>query len=462
MIPGPMERWWGCFPPSSSLAPFTMIVVTANWEIGDGSLWPGPAAGIIGSFRAEVARAALRAGWQSDGRYEPVPRVDVVFAGDTFDWLASREWLGPARPWQCGVKARAIRERVVAGTFRAGRGVIRGMLAMARRGIEVSRADRYGRPTPGALVRVPVGLSILEGNLDPGFGWEAARTSAERTGIGVGAAWDARGVRVTHGDGTDPIWMVDRGSSTGGVPSLGEILRVDLLARFAASPAIAAIEPDARRLLLTALRAAHPLALADTVAAWFGSGRAPSTADGIRDEWLRSVAAWHRAARGSGLSAAGPWSEAPFDVVDALAGRLAVIDRRATAGRPLSGGIDHLADLLGASPPIATVGAGRGCLVLGHTALDASGPLGTHRVIGLGARLGVDRDRDGVLPGVREISLHPSTPRFPVTALFTDRGQGPMAVSSLGDPVAEWAETGRQCGWSPRQADAGAWIVEAA
>lgn len=62
-----------------------MIVVTANWEIGDGSLWPGPAAGIMERFRAEVARAAVRAGWQCDGRYEPVRRVDVVFAGDTFD-----------------------------------------------------------------------------------------------------------------------------------------------------------------------------------------------------------------------------------------------------------------------------------------------------------------------------------------------------------------------------------------
>jgi hypothetical protein len=439
-----------------------MIVVTANWEIGDGSLWPGLAAGIMARFRAEVARAALRAGWQNDGRYEPVPRVDVVFAGDTFDWLASREWLGSSRPWQATAKARAIHERVVVGTLRAGRGVIRGMLALARRGIDVSRADRHGRPIPGALVRVPVGLSILEGNLDAGLGREAARMPAERTGIAVGAAWEARGIRVTHGDGTDPIWMVDRVSPSGGGPSLGEILRVDLLARFATSPAIAAIDPDARRRFLAALRGAHPLALGDTVAAWCVANRDPAMAGVMRDEWLRSVAAWHRAARGSGLSAAGTWSEASFDVVDALAGRLSTLDRLASAGRPPTGTVDHLADLLGASPPIATVGAGCGCLVLGHAAIDASSPLGTNRVIGLGARSGVDRDRDGVLPGVREIALHPSTPRFPVTALFTDRGEGPMAVSSLGDPVAEWAETGRQRGWSPRRADAGAWVVEAA
>ncbi len=432
-----------------------MIVVTANWEIGDGSLWPGPAARMMGRFRADVARAAIRAGWQCDGRYQPVRRVDVVFAGDTFDWLTSSEWLGASRPWQRGAKARAIRERVVAGTLRTGRGVIRGMMAMARRGVEVSRADRHGRPIPGAMVRVPVGLSILEGNLDAGLGWEASRRAVERTRIGVGAAWDARGVRVIHGDSIDPIWMADRDSGAG--PSLGESLRVDLLARFAASTSMAAIDHESRRLLLATLRSAHPLALAGTVAAWIAESRDTAMAGLLGDEWLRSVAAWHRAARGSGLSGAHPWNEASFDVVDALAGRLAAIDRRAP-----SGAADHLADLIGGDLPIAAVGAGSGFLVLGHATVDASMSLGGQRMIGLGARRGVDGGRDGGLPGVREISLLPSPPRYPATALFTDRGVGTMVVSSLGDPVAEWGENRGQQRSSPARADAGAWIVDAA
>ena len=437
-----------------------MIVVTANWEIGDGSLWPSPAAGMMGLFRAELTRAAVRAGWQGDGRYAPVPRVDVVFAGDTFDWLASREWLGTSRPWQRGAKARAIRERVMAGTLRAGQAVVRGMLAMIRHGVHVSRADRHGRPVPGATLCVPVGLSILEGNLDAGLSREASRTSAARPGIGVGAAWDARGVRVIHGDGSDPIWMADRASGVG--PSLGESLRVDLLGRFAASAPIGAIEPDARRPLLASLRAADPLGLADAVAAWCTASEDAAMAGRVHDEWLRTVSAWHRAARGSGLTGAGPWNEASFDVVDALAGRLAAIDRRAAAGRPPSGSTDLLADLLGGSPPIAAPGAGRGVLVLGHAPVDASIAAGTSRLVGLGARRGLDHDRDRPLPGVREISPLPTTPRFPVTAVITERGGGTVAVSSLGDPVAEWSANARQQGSSPARADAGAWIVDAA
>jgi hypothetical protein len=437
-----------------------MIVVTANWEIGDGSLWPSPAAGMMGRFRAELTRAAVRAGWQSDGRYDPVPRVDVVFAGDTFDWLASREWLGSSRPWQRGAKARAIRERVMAGTLRVGRSVIRGMLAMVRHGVHVSRADRHGRPVHGATLSVPVGLSVLEGNLDAGLSLEASRTSAERTGIGVGAAWDARGVRVIHGDSSDPIWMADRASGVG--PSLGESLRVDLLTRFAASAPIGAIEPDARRLLLASLRAADPLGLAVAVAAWCTASQDSAIAGRVHDEWLRSVSAWHRVARGSGLTGASPWNEASFDVVDALAGRLAAIDRRASAGRTTSDAADHLADHLGGDRPIATVGSDSGFLVLGHAPVDASMPLEGHRMIGLGARRGVDLGRDRGLPGVREISPLPTPPRFPVTAVITERGAGTMGVSSLGDPVAEWSANARQQGWSPARADAGAWIVDAA
>ncbi len=437
-----------------------MIVVTANWEIGDGSLWPSPAAGMMGRFRAELIRAAVRAGWQSDGRYDPVPRVDVVFAGDTFDWLASREWLGSSRPWQRGAKARAIRERVMAGTLRVGRSVIRGMLAMVRHGVHVSRADRHGRPVHGATLSVPVGLSVLEGNLDAGLSLEASRTSAERTGIGVGAAWDARGVRVIHGDSSDPIWMTDRASGVG--PSLGESLRVDLLTRFAASAPIGAIEPDARRLLLASLRAADPLGLAVAVAAWCTASQDSAIAGRVHDEWLRSVSAWHRVARGSGLTGASPWNEASFDVVDALAGRLAAIDRRASAGRTASDAADHLADHLGGDRPIATVGSDSGFLVLGHAPVDASMPLEGHRMIGLGARRGVDLGRDRGLPGVREISPLPTPPRSPATAVITERGGGTVGVSSLGDPVAEWSANARQQGWSPARADAGAWIVDAA
>ena len=61
-----MERPWGTRSSMSSQGPSTMIVVTANWEIGDGSVWPAPAAGMMGRFRADVARAAaIGAGFPS-------------------------------------------------------------------------------------------------------------------------------------------------------------------------------------------------------------------------------------------------------------------------------------------------------------------------------------------------------------------------------------------------------------
>jgi hypothetical protein len=439
--------------------PVNMIVVTANWEIGDGSLWPGPAASMMGRFAAEVTRAAVRAGWRADGRYDPVPRVDVVFAGDTFDWLASREWLGRSRPWQRGAAAVATRERVIAGTLRAGRGIVRGMLTLVRRGVLVPRGDRHGRPVPTAPVRIPVGLSLLEGNLDAGLSREGARTSAARYGIGVGAAWQSGSVRVVHGDRTDPLWITQAAPGTG--PSLGESLRVDLVGRFIASDPIDVIDADARRSLFAVLRAADPLGLADGLAAWLATGRDIAATGRVRDAWQRSVAAWHRAARGSGLTGAGPWSDVPFDAVDALADRLSAIDRNVGSSRPRTGSADPLADLFGDSPPIAASCPAGGILVLGHAPVDAPLPRRPGRIVRLGARRGIEQTGDGQRRGVREISLAPSGPPFPVTAVITDRGGTALAVSSLGDPVAEWSD-GERGGGSPPPFESGAWIVEAA
>lgn len=436
-----------------------MIVVTANWEIGDESLWTGPAPGIMGRFSAEVTRAAVRAGWRTDGRYDPVPRVDVVFAGDTFDWLASREWLGRIRPWQQGVSARSIRERVIAGTLRAGRGVVRGMLALARRGVHVPRGDRHGRPVPSAPVRIPVGLSILEGNLDAGLSQDVAGMSAARLGLGIGAAWQSGSVRVIHGAHTDPVWV--REAATGAGPSLGESLRVDLVARYVASDPITEIDADTRRPLVAALRAADPLGLADGLASWLRTVRDVATIVRLRDAWQRSVAAWHRAARGSGLTGAGPWSDVPFDVVDAVADRLSAIDRDVVCDRPWSGSANPLADLLGSALPIAGPSPPGGILVLGHAPVDVPVPFRPGRVVPLGARRGVEETGDGQRRGVREISLLPRRPPFPVTAVITDRGGAAVAVSSLGDSVAEWS-CGKRGGGSPSPVDAGPWVVEAA
>ena len=76
-----------------------MLVVTSNWCVTDGTLSAGPPRGCLERFRAEVRRASLRCGFGRDGNYRPPDAIDVVLAGDTFDWLVSREWTGDVRPW---------------------------------------------------------------------------------------------------------------------------------------------------------------------------------------------------------------------------------------------------------------------------------------------------------------------------------------------------------------------------
>ena len=49
----------------------------------------GPA-GVGLSSWGVIQRSALRAGFRHDGRYKPLERLDIVFAGDTFDLYASR------------------------------------------------------------------------------------------------------------------------------------------------------------------------------------------------------------------------------------------------------------------------------------------------------------------------------------------------------------------------------------
>ena len=58
-----------------------MLVVTANWAIGDGTLWRRPLRGLVSRAWGAIQRSALRAGFRHDGRYQPIERLDVVFAG---------------------------------------------------------------------------------------------------------------------------------------------------------------------------------------------------------------------------------------------------------------------------------------------------------------------------------------------------------------------------------------------
>lgn len=144
-----------------------MLVVVANWGIADGTL-VAPARHDQVAWLQAVRRAVLRAGFRNDGRYQPPDRVDIVFAGDTFDLLTSTAWTADARPWHRGARARAARERVLeAAAARAGR-LLAGLRRWTRAGIAMPRAGRHGRPTPGTEMLLPVGVSLLSGDRD---GW---------------------------------------------------------------------------------------------------------------------------------------------------------------------------------------------------------------------------------------------------------------------------------------------------
>ena len=76
-----------------------MLVVTANWAIGDGTLWRRPLRGLVSRSMGCHPAISTRAGFRHDGRYQPLERLDIVFAGDTFDLYASRHWAtGDVRP----------------------------------------------------------------------------------------------------------------------------------------------------------------------------------------------------------------------------------------------------------------------------------------------------------------------------------------------------------------------------
>lgn len=289
-----------------------VLVVTSNWCIPDGSLTPGPAPGLVARFRAEVRRACLRAGFRADGRYRPVQGIAVVCAGDTFDWLTSREWVGDVRPWESGRRAAAARERAAARSLRHGGRFLGTLATWVRRGLVVPAADRRGRPVPGSIHRVGARVSLLRGDRDRWI--ERMPAPAGLAGLTVGMCWTDGAVTVRHGEEFEPPWCPGVAE-----PTLGESLAVDLIARFAAAlaDAVGAWPSGAAvmRGIVAGRLADAPTRLAAALAAAARGGTLPAAERAaIAGEWHRAVSAWHRAARRLGVGRA-----EGVDVVDDVA-----------------------------------------------------------------------------------------------------------------------------------------------
>ena len=274
-----------------------MLVVTSNWCVSDGTLSAGLPRGAIDRFRAEVRKASLRGGFRRDGIYRPVDAIDVVLAGDTFDWLVSREWTGDIRPWDGGRRAAAARDRVALGAIGRSHRLLATLADWMRRGIEVPLADRRGRPMPTASRRVPIRVAVLCGDRDRWLEQAASGWTASSRVPVIGRCWSDGDVVVRHGDEMDPLC-----SACGCEPTLGESLAVDLIARFGTSlEGIAGIGPLAagivRRLAEGRIIDA-PMRLVRWLSTHACGGMLPASArQGVVDAWHRSVALWHRAAR---------------------------------------------------------------------------------------------------------------------------------------------------------------------
>lgn len=284
-----------------------MLVVTANWAIPDGSLSAPPPRRHFRQFITDTCRAAVRAGFRSDGRYCPIDRVVLVLAGDTFDGLVSERWLGEARPWERRREAAARHAEVFHAAWRHARRPLAAVARLARRGIAVPSAGRHGRPVPSACVNVPVHAVMLAGDRDAALEGLARGGPSERLGIGVGNAWDDGAVLVVHGDAADPLAAGDTG------PAILESLAVDLLARFAAVLVARPAFGDGGRRLVRALSGCHALEMPRHLR----TGLLTTTHDSadtawVIDAWRRTVDRWEREARRHDCAA-------DHGVVDAIA-----------------------------------------------------------------------------------------------------------------------------------------------
>ncbi|MFZ4732997.1 MAG: hypothetical protein ACOYK7_10725 [Pirellulales bacterium] len=303
-----------------------MLVVTANWGIGDGSLGAGPGAGRAAAFVSALRHAAARAGCRRDGGYRPVERVDVVFAGDTFDWLVSRRWNARRRPWDSGRGTLGVRTEVARASLARAWPLFGDLRRLVRHGLRVPAADRQGRPSLERIVTVPVALVLLAGDRDAWLEHAGGVRLARRLGVRIGSGTGVGGVVIHHGHDAGPP---DRsrsaaasgavGDSADGGPTLLESTLVDLVVPFAMLPTTTEHAGLVRRLAAVE----SPLDMPALVAAECGLATTQRTERGLllADDWRRAVDDWRRVA-----ARCMPRSNAPFDPLDALAGWLSQID----------------------------------------------------------------------------------------------------------------------------------------
>lgn len=303
-----------------------MLVVTSNWGLTDGTLTGASSGALAQRLRLAVRRAAWRCGMRQDGRYRPIESVDLVLAGDTFDWLTTREWTGAVKPWQPGPQAAAALDRVVEAAARRGSRLRAVLAGWARRGITVPAADRRGRPVPAEEVRVPVRVTALRGDRDRWLDRLPASATCLLPGAAVGISWSAGGVTVLHGDPLDPLHEAADDGLT-----IGESLAVDLIATFGvALDGLPAVRPQAEaivRMLVAGAVLDAPERLQGWLEAPARGGRLPVVwRRRLVGRWNEAVRGWHKQACRLALRG--------LDGIDVLGQIAARLEIDPTTGRP--------------------------------------------------------------------------------------------------------------------------------
>lgn len=329
-----------------------MLVVSANWAFTDGTV--AATAGRARAGRAwlrSVRRAAIRAGFGRDGRYHPPDVLDLVLAGDTFDCLVSSVWSGGDRPWRGGSRTAEARRRVLLGCVRRAAPFLAALTVLARRGLRVPGADRRGRPSVAAEVRIPVRVTLLPGDRDLPV-LEASGEVAARAAT-VAPCWTDGSVFVGHGHEFDPACHAPPGfPGADRPPTLAESVTVDLVVPFLAALAGTAGPRGATAGLAAAVAASSVASLPGVIAGWMvADGHDDGGRCGVVPAWRRAVDAWLRQARRMP-----PECGLPASPLESLAAWL-----HAAAAGPAPEAIAGLFDRAVPPPPAAA-----GAVVLGH------------------------------------------------------------------------------------------------
>jgi hypothetical protein len=421
-----------------------MLVVTANWNITDGSLWRRPLRGLVDRTWAAVQRAALRAGFRHDGCYAPIDRLDIVFAGDTCDLLSSQQWITrDLRPWNRSTRVAAIRRQVAAAAVRRAAPLLRQARQLLADGLMVPAATTQGRPHLRQPVKVPVSITLLAGDRD-GF-LEAATPDWQQ--VHWAEQWQGYGWQIEHGQRFGPLHHSQRDQAD--TPSFSQLLTVGLLARFAAvildgATRVAGVTADGLRLLAES----HPLEVPDLFWQRFlpqAAGGSQDRATRLAKQWKKAVKAWHREAVCSQVQV-----PCQFDFVGRFAGALEapsdeghaaslLADLCGTAGRsPAPDEFAEPAGLLLGHPTEAVQAAAWGEAVASRC---LGRPLAVTSDVGLVS--GETVDVKLVQPAVP--ALRPASPRG--LAVMGDAGRVEPLDLSRHSPAVAWQPDAAVAAW---------------